>query len=219
MPKKHNSFSGRLLGAIANTRNTTSPPLYDHSNIPDAVYQRMQAIVQEKHINCTGFGESSVINEGRAGQQVFCLDLLGTDEVTCAAHGGLADGQHAQIRYHERSRTYQQHELHCCGKGVVLEQLGEEKQSHYTLLGVSQDASAEQIRRAYLHKSLECHPDKGGTDEAFQHLQDAYDELRDPAKRKSYDDQLATDDGNGRVTVEAGHGSLPGWGLGGFDQV
>jgi len=62
---------------------------------------------------------------------------------------------------------------------------------------VTQDASAEDIRRAYKKKSLQMHPDKlaqrGQTlspaDQArFQRMKEAYECLNDPKRRRLYDE-------------------------------
>lgn len=48
----------------------------------------------------------------------------------------------------------------------------------YEILGVSPDASQEEIRDAYLRLSRQVHSDKGGSDALFRQVKDAYDELR-----------------------------------------
>ena len=71
--------------------------------------------------------------------------------------------------------------------GTVLCDLRPEPRTLYVVLGVELDATAEDIRLAYCAKALECHPDKGGSDEAFQELEGAYDTLKDADKRAAYD--------------------------------
>ncbi len=62
---------------------------------------------------------------------------------------------------------------------------------YYYFLGVKNDASAEDIRKAYRKLSLKYHPDKNPDDEffadRFREIQEAYDTLNDPEKRKIYD--------------------------------
>lgn len=58
----------------------------------------------------------------------------------------------------------------------------------YKILGVEKDASTYAIKVAYRLKSKEMHPDKGGTDEAFAELSQAYEVLSDPEKRAYYDE-------------------------------
>eukprot|EP01062_Namystynia_karyoxenos_P007276 TRINITY_DN12559_c0_g1_i1.p2 TRINITY_DN12559_c0_g1~~TRINITY_DN12559_c0_g1_i1.p2 ORF type:complete len:936 (+),score=296.76 TRINITY_DN12559_c0_g1_i1:116-2809(+) len=60
---------------------------------------------------------------------------------------------------------------------------------HYTALGVSTDASADQLKHAYRIMSLKYHPDRpGGSTQLFQRIAQAYDVLSDPQKRRAYDD-------------------------------
>ena len=56
----------------------------------------------------------------------------------------------------------------------------------YDRLGVSQHASLKEIKSAYYSKSLQCHPDKGGSTEEFQLIKEAYEILSSPDKRSSY---------------------------------
>ncbi|KAH0801578.1 dnaJ-like subfamily A member 2 [Histomonas meleagridis] len=61
----------------------------------------------------------------------------------------------------------------------------------YDILGVSPDASQRQIKRAFQQKARELHPDKNHDDpsstEQFQEINEAYEILKDPKKRRSYD--------------------------------
>jgi curved DNA-binding protein len=58
---------------------------------------------------------------------------------------------------------------------------------YYSTLGVSKTASAEEIKRAFRKKAHEYHPDKGGDAEKFKELNEAYQTLSDPEKRRHYD--------------------------------
>lgn len=60
-------------------------------------------------------------------------------------------------------------------------------QDLYEILGVSQDASEEEIKRAYRQRARTLHPDAGGDDEAFKELTTAYEVLRNPETRANYD--------------------------------
>lgn len=60
----------------------------------------------------------------------------------------------------------------------------------YAVLGVSSDASVDEIRRAYRRLAREYHPDVNGDPEAehrFKEISAAYQTLSDPAKRQQYD--------------------------------
>lgn len=52
--------------------------------------------------------------------------------------------------------------------------MGKRSNSH-EILGVDIDASKSEIKRAYREKVLETHPDKGGNNEEFIRIQEAYE--------------------------------------------
>jgi curved DNA-binding protein CbpA len=58
----------------------------------------------------------------------------------------------------------------------------------YAVLGVSRDADAQTIRRAFRKKVRSAHPDGGGSAEGFNALKIAYDILSDSARRRRYDE-------------------------------
>ena len=58
---------------------------------------------------------------------------------------------------------------------------------YYAILGVSKDASPEEIKKAYRKLAMEHHPDRGGDVARFQEISQAYDTLSDPAKKSAYD--------------------------------
>ena len=64
---------------------------------------------------------------------------------------------------------------------------------YYDVLGVSPDAGAEEIKRAYRQLARRYHPDISGDDRgaAFKELARAYDVLRDPSRRRHYDATLS----------------------------
>jgi DnaJ-class molecular chaperone len=57
----------------------------------------------------------------------------------------------------------------------------------YSVLGIDKQATESQIRQAYRRLASQHHPDKGGDTERFQEIQQAYDVLGDPQRRKEYD--------------------------------
>mgnify|MGYP002630905387 CR=1 FL=1 len=59
----------------------------------------------------------------------------------------------------------------------------------YDALGVSSDASAEEIKKVYKKLAVEHHPDKGGDEAKFKTISEAYNTLSDPQKRNEYDMQ------------------------------
>ncbi|KAM5556142.1 dnaJ protein [Rosa sericea] len=58
---------------------------------------------------------------------------------------------------------------------------------YYEILGVSKNASAEDLKKAYKKAAMKNHPDKGGDPEKFKELAQAYEVLNDPEKREIYD--------------------------------
>lgn len=63
---------------------------------------------------------------------------------------------------------------------------------YYSTLGVSKNASADEIKRAYRKLAMEHHPDRsGGDDTRFKQINEAYDTLKDPAKKQQYDNPQA----------------------------
>ncbi len=58
----------------------------------------------------------------------------------------------------------------------------------YEMLGVDRDANDQTIRTAYRKAAKAAHPDSGGDAEQFARLQAVYDLLKDPVRRKVFDD-------------------------------
>ncbi len=58
---------------------------------------------------------------------------------------------------------------------------------HYSTLGVSKTATADEIKKAYRKLAAQHHPDRGGDTKKFQEVQAAYDTLSNPDKRAAYD--------------------------------
>ena len=63
---------------------------------------------------------------------------------------------------------------------------------YYQILGVSRDATQDEIKKAYRKLALKYHPDKAKGDkqaaeEKFKQISEAYAVLSDPEKRKQYD--------------------------------
>ncbi len=65
------------------------------------------------------------------------------------------------------------------------------KRDYYETLGVSRDASADEIKKAYRRLAMQHHPDKNAgnkeSEAKFKEITAAYDVLRDEQKRAAYD--------------------------------
>lgn len=79
------------------------------------------------------------------------------------------------------------------------------KRDYYEVLGVSRDASADEIKKAYRKKAMEYHPDRNPgnheAEEKFKEAAEAYDVLSTPEKKSRYD--------------QFGHAGMSGSGMGG----
>ncbi len=84
---------------------------------------------------------------------------------------------------------------------------------YYEILGVSEDASQEEIKKAYRKKAKKYHPDANSDsadEEKFKKINKAYDVLSDEEKRRKYDRF-----GEAGVNANAGHGG----GFGSFQEI
>lgn len=88
------------------------------------------------------------------------------------------------------------------------------KRDYYEVLGVSKDASADEIKKAFRSKAKELHPDRAhdnpDAESQFKEANEAYDVLKDADKKAAYDRF-------GHAAFEGGMGGGGGAGYGGGD--
>jgi molecular chaperone DnaJ len=89
------------------------------------------------------------------------------------------------------------------------------KRDYYEVLGVSRDASEEDIKKAYRKLAMKHHPDRNpdskDSEEMFKEAKEAYEVLSEPDKRRAYDAY-----GHAGVHPQGGMGGAGDAGFGGF---
>jgi DnaJ-class molecular chaperone len=62
------------------------------------------------------------------------------------------------------------------------------QKNYYEILGVSEDATKDEIKKAFKKAAIQHHPDKkGGDKDKFQAVNEAHGVLSDDKKRQQYD--------------------------------
>jgi molecular chaperone DnaJ len=84
-------------------------------------------------------------------------------------------------------------------------------EDYYKTLGVSSNASQEEIRKAYRRLAHKYHPDKGGSAAEFNKISEAYRVLSDKNKREQYDRYGTTFEG-----AQSGAGGFSGFDFSSF---
>ena len=87
---------------------------------------------------------------------------------------------------------------------------------YYKILGITKEASEEEVKKAYRRLAHQYHPDKAGGDETkFKEINEAYQVLSDKARREQYD-HFGTAETMGGFNWGAGRGFPGGAGWEGF---
>lgn len=84
---------------------------------------------------------------------------------------------------------------------------------YYKVLGVDRKASKEDIKNAFRKLAHKHHPDKGGADDTFKEITEAYSVLSDDRKRREYDAYGQAFPGGSTGSPRGGQGNP----FGGFD--
>ena len=58
---------------------------------------------------------------------------------------------------------------------------------YYKTLNINRDSSQDDIKKAFRKLSKQYHPDKGGNEDKFKEISEAYDTLSNPDKKRRYD--------------------------------
>jgi len=88
---------------------------------------------------------------------------------------------------------------------------------YYKTLGVSKSASKEELKKAFHKLAHQHHPDRGGKEDKFKEINEAYQVLSDDTKRAQYDRFGPTPPPGGGFAGQAWDFSNMG-GMGGFSQ-
>ncbi len=90
---------------------------------------------------------------------------------------------------------------------------------YYQVLGVSKNATADELKKAYRKLAVEYHPDKNKSKDAegkFKEINEAYEVLSNPQKRQNYDQYGSSEGPRGDAGGSYGGGPFGGGGGGPF---
>ena len=91
---------------------------------------------------------------------------------------------------------------------------------YYKILGIEKNAKSEEIKKAYRKLAVKYHPDKNPNGAALMiELNEAYNAIETPEKRKDYDDLLSGKTQAPLINVRSEHNSKVNEILNNFDDL
>jgi len=107
------------------------------------------------------------LNKGKSGQS-------GYDN----SHPDYKEYDYDERYHHNNHQSNQSSHHHHKENEKIRDVQPRGPRSDYEILGISPGASLAQIKKAYKTQSLKAHPDRGGSNEEFQELSNAYERLK-----------------------------------------
>lgn len=97
--------------------------------------------------------------------------------------------------------------LYCHWHNPTLQHFQLTLKNYYDILGVSENATTDEIKKAYRKLSIKFHPDKNDNDayfsDMFKSITEAYDVLADATQRNAYDQTLSHQDNGETLEVDS----------------
>lgn len=187
--------------------SSSSEPVIPPS-IQDAV-DRSGLLLYLRQLHCRAHTELKELAKAKP----YCEAVLSRDAEYPWALVHRAEQAMKEERYEDAMRDYQ----------TALEKLGGQDESvhsrlqkaqrlhkqanakdYYKILGVSRDADAATIKKAYRKLAKQHHPDKGGTAEKMASLNEAFDVLNDDEKRAQFDQGVDPNDPMAQAQAQQG---------------
>ena len=128
---------------------------------------------------------------------------------------------HYQHRYHHHYHHHYHHYYHhhYCNIGGGYPRQSSNDDLYYNILGVSKQATADEIKKSYRKLAIKKHPDKGGNEEEFKKIVEAYEILSDDEKRAVYDRYGQAGLNGNSGNMNSGGNPFGGGGFGGFEDL
>ena len=93
------------------------------------------------------------------------------------------------------------------------------QKNYYDILGISKNASVDEIKKAFRRKAVKHHPDQGGDEAKFKEFNEAYEVLSNPEKKQRYDQFGTAGLGAGRGGFHQTEGFSFDFGDGGLGDI